>query len=348
MRKTKKIMVYLMTMIMTISMLSGLSASANNTVNNILISGQENGVISGGSHSETSYIDFTFNSDYKFNGHNTLKIDYTVNQNDSYNGYAGYELSAGKTVSTNGATGIGFWYATPKDQKGTVALCVQGSVAKKLVKLSATNGLWQYCYLPASFNNSTISNIEIYINGNEQGKVTTPSSGTIYIADLAVTNIVNESNETYTFESMTEGNGIISGTENGIYSKGTIISLTAIPNDGYKLLGWIKNNKIINEGSTYTFAIDSDTQVKAVFGNSIAPYHSVAAYAGVGGKVLNGEARFCPAGAGISITAVADEGYTFVGWSLTEDGDIEFTGRNFISKLTRDLTLYAQFKPKAK
>lgn len=102
-------------------------------------------------------------------------------------GYAGYQLSTGKTVSTNGATGIGFWYATPKDQKGTIALCVQGSVAKKLVQLSATNGLWQYYYLPASFNNSTMSNIEIYINGNEQGKVTTPSSGTIYIADLAVT-----------------------------------------------------------------------------------------------------------------------------------------------------------------
>lgn len=348
MKKTKKIMVYLITMVMTISMLSGLSASANNTVNNILISGQENGVVSGGSHSESSYINFTFNSDYKFNGHNTLKIDYTVNQNDSYNGYAGYELSTGKTVSTNGATGIGFWYATPKDQKGTIALCVQGSVAKNLVQLSATNGLWQYYYLPASFNNSTMSSIEIYINGNEQGKVTTPSSGTIYIADLAVTNIVSESNETYTFESMTEGNGVISGTPDGSYNKGTIISLNAIPNDGYKLLGWIKNNEIINAGSTYSFAIDSDTQVKAVFGYSIAPYYSVAAYAGVGGRVLNGEARFCPAGAGISITAVADEGYTFVGWSLTENGDIAFTGNNYIGKLTRDLTLYANFEPTSK
>lgn len=76
-----------------------------------------------------------------------------------------------------------------------------------------------------------------YINGNEQGKVTTPSSGTIYIADLAVTNIVSESNETYTFESMTEGNGVISGTPDGSYKKGTIISLNATPNDGYKLLG---------------------------------------------------------------------------------------------------------------
>lgn len=65
-------------------------------------------------------------------------------------GYAGYQLSTGKTVSTNGATGIGFWYATQKNQKGTIALCVQGSVAKKLVQLSATNGLWQYYYLPAS------------------------------------------------------------------------------------------------------------------------------------------------------------------------------------------------------
>lgn len=255
-------------------------------------------------------------------------------------GYAGYQLSTGKTVSTNGATGIGFWYATQKDQKGTIALCVQGSVAKKLVQLSATNGLWQYYYLPASFNNSTMSNIEIYINGNEQGKVTTPSSGTIYIADLAVTNIVSESNETYTFESMTEGNGVISGTPDGSYKKGTIISLNATPNDGYKLLGWINNNKIINAGSTYSFAIGSDTQVKAVFGYSIAPYHSVAVYAGVGGRVLNGEARFCP--------AVADEGYTFIGWSLTENGKIEFTERNFISKLTSDLTLYANFEPTSK
>lgn len=77
-----------------------------------------------------------------------------------------------------------------------------------------------------------------------------------------------------------------------------------------------------------------------MFGYSIASYHSVAVYAGVGGRVLNGEARFCP--------AVADEGYTFIGWSLTENGEIEFTGRNFISKLTSDLTLYANFEPTSK
>ena len=71
-----------------------------------------------------------------------------------------------------------------KESKGTIALCVQGSVAKKLVQLSATNGLWQYYYLPASLTIQLCQTLKYISMVMNKVKVTTPSSGTIYIAEL--------------------------------------------------------------------------------------------------------------------------------------------------------------------
>ncbi|MGN1133945.1 MAG: InlB B-repeat-containing protein [Oscillospiraceae bacterium] len=360
MKRFKQIMAGFLSAAMAVSMLTAMpmvSASADvpqgqiavsnatsDAVNNILISGEENYYVSDSKNSETSYASFTPNCDYQFNSHNSLKIDYSVNQSDSYNGYAGAKLNVNKNVSANGATGIGFWYCTPTDQQGTIAFCMQGTVAKKLVQLDATRGLWKYYYTSMTFYSSNLSNIEMFINGNENGKVTDPSSGTIYLAEVAATNIEKENTVSYTLETSVEGSGSLTGTASGTYSKDTEVTLTAVPNDGYKLLGWIKNGELVKESETYKFTLDSDTEVSAVFGNKYANYCFLAAYAGEGGKVLNGEPDFYSAGAGVSVTAVADTGYTFKGWSYSKDGDIAFTGDNYISKLSSDTILYAVFE----
>ena len=152
----------------------------------VFINGNGNNSINSMSSSETSSISFTPNSSTQYNNHNTLKINYTVNQSDSYNGYAGAKITADSSVTIDGDSAIGFWYMTPASQQGTIAFCMQGSVNKKIVQLPTTGGEWRYYSNNYNFTNSTISDIEIFINGNESNCVTTPSTGTIYIAELSV------------------------------------------------------------------------------------------------------------------------------------------------------------------
>ena len=323
---------------------SCLEESELEAVNNILINGT---TVNAGStsQSETSTISFATSS-IQYNNHNTMKIDYTVNQSDSYNGYAGAQVSGGSTVSTTGATGIGFWYMTPAGTNGTIALCMQGSVTKKIVSLPTTNGEWKYFYSDYSFSGSSMSNVEIYINGSESDCVTSPASGTLYIAELAATNITEAEENTveYTVTAKTSGSGTVSGA--GSYGEGSTVTLTATPDSNYKVVGWLQDGKIVGTDSTYTFTISADTEVTAVFGISDLNYYSLKAYATEGGSVLYSGENFYQAGSSISVTAVADDGYEFIGWSFTENGDVSITGSNYISKITSDLTLYARFAKK--
>ena len=359
MKFIKRILAGTMSLVMAVSMISGYTstaafaetssfASSSNTdsVNNILIKGDKINWFSSSSKSETSTISFASVNDVKYNNHGTVKVDYYMNQNDSYGGYAGTKLGGDSSVLTNGATGIGFWYMTPENVSGTIALCMQGSVSKKLVSLSTTNGKWTYFYNDYSFTGSDMSDIEIYINGNENNYVTNPANGSIYIAELAATNIKEVKTETkkFTLETSVEGNGTVSGTANGTYDKGTSVTLTASPKDGNTFAGWKINGQTVSSSLTYSFNIEADTEIKAVFIENTTKYCTLEAYATEGGKVLNGGTRTYPAGAGISLTAVADEGYIFIGWSYTEDGEIVFKDANYISKLSSDLTLYARFK----
>ena len=163
----------------------------DNEVYDIVILGDKDNEVSGGSHSDNSSITITPNSsDAKFNEKNTLKIDYNIDNTDDYGGYAGYKVKADSTVTIDeDATGLGFWYMTPSGTTGTIALCLQGSVSKKIVQLDTTDGEWKYYYSKFTVRGSSMADIEIYFNGSEGGKVTTPGAGTIYFAEIAVTNM---------------------------------------------------------------------------------------------------------------------------------------------------------------
>ncbi len=60
----------------------------------------------------------------------------------------------------------------------------------------------------------------------------------------------------------TEG-GIVTGT--GYYEGGTICTLTAVPNEGYVFMNWIKNGELVGTGSSYSFIVNGDEDFVANF-----------------------------------------------------------------------------------
>ena len=124
-------------------------------------------------------------------------------------------------------------------------------------------------------------------------------------------------------------------TENGqtidfgngrIVEKGTRITLTAVEYYGYKFLGWYFYNDqqaetLISDKATYTFTVNRELYVFAKFAQkemynfiaSSAPYN--------GGNITEngqtidfGNGRMVEKGTQITLSAEANEGFTFVGW----------------------------------
>ncbi|MCI6183422.1 MAG: InlB B-repeat-containing protein [Clostridiales bacterium] len=117
--------------------------------------------------------------------------------------------------------------------------------------------------------------------------------------------------------------------------KGTRITLTAVANEGYDFLGWYfyseqQAETLISEKETCTFTVNRELYVFAKFAQKVmhlfnayvAPYN--------GGRITEngkpvefGNGRPVEAGAQITLTAVANEGFTFVGWYKSVDDQTE-------------------------
>ena len=310
----------------------------------IVINGDKNNSVYNYNNSESSSIKISPNSNEKFNNHNTLKIDYNVNQNDSYNGYAGAKINLDKTFNVGGAKTISFNYMTPANQNGTIALCLQGCVSKKIIGLPTTNGEWKTFSGEYNFNNSNISDIEIYINGNEANCKTSPANGTIYIAEIALENGNSVSNPTYQLNVYGDSNCTITGSSNGKYKLAAFINVEANVDEGYNFIGWseYQGGPIISTDKNYRFAITKDT---SLYANTKAKiYYNFKLVNNSAGGTVSGVEGIYEEGETIHVLAQVNTNYKFKGWSKTENGPIISEVLNYSFQISEDTTLYANFE----
>ena len=114
----------------------------------------------------------------------------------------------------------------------------------------------------------------------------------------------------YTLSASAGEGGSVSG--GGTFSSGTQVSLTATPNSGYSFSGW-------SNGSTanpLTVTLNSNTSITASF-QVIVNSYTLTVTAGEGGSVSGGGEY--EEGTEVTITATAEEGFEFTGWS---DGEV--------------------------
>ena len=156
-------------------------------------------------------------------------------------------------------------------------------------------------------------------------------------------------------------------TENGkevdfgngrMVEKGTVITLTAVANEGYNFLGWYFYNEqqgeaLISKDATYTFTVNRGLYVFAKFAEKemrlfnahTAPYNG--GHITENGKEVDfGNGRMVEKGTVITLSAVANDGFTFAGWYKSVGDQTEeliSPDANYAFTVNEETHVYARF-----
>ena len=195
------------------------------------------------------------------------------------------------------------------------------------VELSAQNGdvvgAGEYNY-GTKLTVMALANEGYHFVGWSDGVVEPTRTITVYSdTSLVATFEINVYNVSLTYDS---NKGSVVGA--GDYEHGEIVTIKAIPNEGYHFVKWSDGNESLER----TFAIDQDINLTAEFAIEIREIVVVAE-----NGTVTGAGRY-EYGTTATLEAIPNEGYHFVGWS---DG-VEESTRTI--DVTEDVNLIAVFE----
>ena len=129
--------------------------------------------------------------------------------------------------------------------------------------------------------------------------------------------------------------GIVLG--GGNFTHGSTVTLSAIANNGYHFCYWEENGDIASTDSNYSFVANFNRNLVAVFAEPFA----VNVTAAEGGDAFGGGSF--PYGQSCTVTAIADEGYSFANW--TKNGEVVSLEANYTFPVTSESLVTAHFVP---
>ena len=145
---------------------------------------------------------------------------------------------------------------------------------------------------------------------------------------------------TISAEVGTDGGGTVSG--GGEVAEGESITLTAAANDGYTFEGWYDGDTKVCETAEFTVEnVTANRTYTAKFTKNIV-YYTISAEVGAnGGGTVSGDGEVAE-GESITLTAAANDGYTFEGWY---DGDTKVceTAEFIVENVTAEKTYTARY-----
>jgi uncharacterized repeat protein (TIGR02543 family) len=130
--------------------------------------------------------------------------------------------------------------------------------------------------------------------------------------------------------------GTVSGA--GEYSHGASCTVTATANEGYTFINWTENGSVVSSETSYTFNVTADHNLVANF--SLNTYNVTTTANPSAGGTVSGAGEYNH-GASCTVTATANEGYTFANW--TENGSVVSTDANYTFTVTSNRYLMANF-----
>ena len=213
------------------------------------------------------------------------------------------------------------------------------------------NGVGTFEYLSNCEVKATPSVGYHFMNWSEDGEVV--STDSIYIFQVTDERflVANFEIDSYEVAVVTidpieggtiTGDGIVDGS--GTFNYGDGCTLTAVPSVGYHFVNWIEDGQVVSTTATYSFTVTGAVSLTAHF--ALNSYTITATADPTEGGTVRGEGLVDGSGtynhfSTCELTARANEGYTFTGWS--EDGTIFTTDTTISFSVEGARTLVANF-----
>ena len=135
--------------------------------------------------------------------------------------------------------------------------------------------------------------------------------------------------------------GVNQSTGSGNFNYGETCVVTATPNTDYHFVNWTENGTAVSSEATYSFTVTGDRDLVANFSETLPTYYtiSVTANPAEGGTVTGADSYV--EGSTATLTATANEGYTFTNW--TKNGNVVSTNANYSFTVTEAGAYIANF-----
>ena len=142
-----------------------------------------------------------------------------------------------------------------------------------------------------------------------------------------------------TLSATPEAGGILVGA--GTFVDGSIVTVAAIPNEGFTFTNWTVGETVVSTSSSYQFEMDGNTELMANFtevtiGNFTVNLSSLP----IAGGTTTGSGQFS-ANSTVTVSALPNPGYVFVNW--TEGETIASTSSSYQFELTENIDLIANY-----
>ena len=149
---------------------------------------------------------------------------------------------------------------------------------------------------------------------------------------------------TISFAELEESIATLTGNGKYYVSENSEVTVRAVSNsEEYVFQYWFENGNALSLEPTYTFPLDKSHELTAVFKKQ----YQVSVAANGNGTVLNetglnveGSSLYAE-GSGVSVTAVPDEGYSFINWTV--DDEVISTNPTYTFSVTGSTNLVAHF-----
>ncbi len=129
----------------------------------------------------------------------------------------------------------------------------------------------------------------------------------------------NGTTTTYSIAATVSPSGAGTVTGAGSYPAGASVSLAATANSGYAFAHWLENGNVTSTQNPYAFTAAANRSLAAVFTNVPTTYSITASALPFEAGETTGSGVYS-AGAQVTVTATANDGYRFIHW--TENGAV--------------------------
>lgn len=136
-----------------------------------------------------------------------------------------------------------------------------------------------------------------------------------------------------------QGGGIASGGRT--VAAGTSITVTASPNSGYEFVEWRENGVRVSTNPSYTFTVNADRALVAVFAAIVPMYTISVTIDPAGYGTVTGAGQY-KEGDTVTLKATAGDGYKFTEWR--ENGAAVHSGEEYTFTASRDVSLVTAFE----